>query len=279
MGAVNISQGSALDPKFYSAAVFAGVQAAPGFMKLLSEESPTQAVAMSKMEGQTNPGYPIVKVTDLAKSAGDRLSVDLFNIFQGKPIMGDKKLAGRGMNTTSSSMDVYINRSRSMADDGGKMNQKRTKHDLRMLIKSGLTNWATRLEDQRAMVQLAGTRGYQTFADWVVPMQSYAEFNEIMVNPVQAPTYNRRFIAGMTGASSSSAVTASGMNTYDALTLSEIDVISSLLQASNVPLQHVTMKDDPYGWDQPLWVMFVTELQWLILKIKFWKMTSPIMQQ
>jgi hypothetical protein len=266
MAAVNISQGAALDAKFYSAAVFAGVQAAPGFMKLLSEESPTMAVAMSKMEGQTNPGYPIVKVTDLSKIAGDRLSVDLFNIFQGEPIMGNEKLAGRGMATTSSSFDVYINRSRSMADDGGKMNQKRTKHDLRLLIKSGLTNWASRLEDQRCMVQLAGTRGYQTFADWVVPMQSSANFSKIMVNPVQAPTYNRRFIASMTGSSSSNATTASGMGVLDALTLSEIDVISSLLQGSNVPLQHVTMKDDPYGWDQPLWVMFVTELQWLILK-------------
>jgi N4-gp56 family major capsid protein len=265
MAAVNISQGAALDPKFYSAAVFAGVQAAPGFMKLLSEEAPTQAVAMAKMEGQTNPGYPIVKVTDLSKNAGDRLSVDLFNIFQGKPVMGNKKLAGRGMNTTSSSMDVYINRSRSMADDGGKMNQKRTKHNLRMLIKSGLTNWASRLEDQRCMVALAGTRGYQSFADWVIPLQADSDFSDIMVNAVQAPTYNRRFIAGMTG-SGSAATSIASMTTNDILTLSEIDVISSILHASNVPLQHVVMKDDPYGWDQPLWVMFVTENQWLLMK-------------
>ncbi len=266
MAGVNISQGSALDAKFYSAAVFAGVQAKAGFMNLLSEESPTLGVAMAKMEGQTQAGYPIVKVTDLAKSAGDRLSVDLFNIFQGKPTMGNKKLEGRGMSTTSSSMDVYINRSRSMADDGGKMTQKRTKHDLRMVIKSGLTNWASRLEDQRCMVALAGTRGYQALADWVIPLQADTDFSEIMVNPVQAPTYNRRFIAGMTGSSSSSATTASGMGVYDCLTLSEIDVISTLLQSSSVPLQQITMKDDQYGWNQPLWVMFVTENQWLILK-------------
>ncbi|MGZ5053379.1 MAG: phage capsid family protein [Methylobacter sp.] len=265
MAGVQISQGSALDAKFYSAAVFAGVQAAPGFMNMLSEEAPSQAVAMAKMEGQTNPGYPIVKVTDLAKNAGDRLSVDLFNIFQGKPVMGNKKLAGRGMNTSTSSMDVYINRTRSMADDGGKMNQKRTKHDLRMVIKSGLTNWATRLSDQRCMVHLAGTRGYQSFADWVVPLQTDSEFSEIMVNSVQAPTYNRRFIAGMTG-NGSAATTASSMTDKDILTLSEVDVISSLLQSSNVPLQHIQMKDDAYGWDQPLWVMFVSEVQWLILK-------------
>lgn len=264
MAAVQISQGGSLDPKFYSAAVFAGVQAAPGFMKLLSEEAPSQAVAMAKMEGQTDPGYPIVKITDLAKNAGDRVSVDLFNIFQGKPTMGNKKLTGRGMNTTSSSMDVYINRTRSMADDGGKMNQKRTKHDLRMLIKSGLTNWAARLSDQRCMVALAGTRGYQSFADWVIPLQSDTDFSEIMVNAVQAPTFNRRFIAGMSAGSA--ATTASGMGTSDILTLSEIDVISTMLQASNVPLQHVAVKDDPYGWDQPLWVLFVTEAQWLLLK-------------
>ena len=265
MSAVNIpSIGSPLAAKVYGAAVFAAVQNKPGFMNLLSESAPQLGDAAKKMKGQSDAGSPIVKVTDLSKSAGDKVSVDLFNIFTGKPVMGDKRIEGRGMNTSTSSQDVVINRSRGMSDTGGKMTQKRTKHNLRTVIMAGLTNWAQRLEDQRCLVHLAGARGSQLTTDWVIPSADDAEFSEIMVNDVKAPSKNRRFIAGMSAGSA--ATTASSMGTSDILTLSEIDVISGLLKESNVPLQPIVMKEDPYSWDMPLYVMFVTERQWALMK-------------
>jgi hypothetical protein len=121
MAGVNIPIGSPLAAKVFGAAVFAGVQTAPGFMNLLSGAAPQLGDAAKKLKGQTSADYPIVKVTDLKQSAGDKVSVDLFNIFQGKPVMGDRRLEGRGMNTTSSTQEVSINRSRGMADTGGKM--------------------------------------------------------------------------------------------------------------------------------------------------------------
>lgn len=259
MSAINIPIGSALAAKVYGAAVFAGVQSEPGFMNLLSGGAPDLSGAMAKMKGQTSPDYPIVKVTDLSKSAGDTVSVDLFNIFTGKPVMGDKRLAGRGMNTSSSSMDVRVDQSRGMAENGGRMTQKRTKHNLRQVVQAGLTNWAGRLEDQRCLVALAGARGSQATADWVLPLQSDPDFDGIMVNSVQIPTYNRYFAAN-------DATTPDTIGTNDWLSLRDVERISAIMKESSVPLQPIKIKGDVYAWNNPLWVLFVTERQWAYLK-------------
>ncbi|MEI6297291.1 MAG: DUF4043 family protein [bacterium] len=251
MSGFNIPIGSPLASKIWGAAVFAGVQTAPGFMNLLSGAAPQIGDAAAKLKGQSSASYPIVKVTDLKQSAGDKISVDLFNIFTGIPTMGDKRIEGRGMNATTSSQDISINRTRGMADTGGKMAQKRTRHNLRTVIQAGLTGWAQRLEDQKCLVALAGARGTQLTTDWVVPQQSDATFNDVMVNTVQAPTFNRRFIAQYTG-SNASIDTIANLTTTGILTLSEIDAIGSLLKESSVPLQPVTIKDDPYSWNSPL---------------------------
>ena len=266
MSAFNVPIGSPLAAKVFGAAVFAGVQSAPGFMNLLSGDAPQIGDAAAKLKGQSSASYPIVKVTDLKQSAGDKVSVDLFNIFTGKPVMGDRRISGKGMSATTSSQDISINRSRGMSDTGGKMIQKRTRHNLRTVVQVGLTGWAQRLEDQRCLVALAGARGTQLTNDWVITIQSDPEFSEIMVNAVQAPTYNRRFIAMYTATGVSPPTSISGITTNGVLSLSEIDAIGSLLKESAVPLQHITIKDDPYAWNSPLWIMYVTERQWALLK-------------
>ena len=91
----NIPVGSALARKIYSVGLFTRVQHSPGFMNLISGEMPKEGSFASKTKGQTSPDYPIVKAGDLAKGAGDTVSIDLFNILQGKPVMGDKRIEGR----------------------------------------------------------------------------------------------------------------------------------------------------------------------------------------
>ena len=259
MSAINIPIGHPLAAKVFGAAVFAGVQAEPGFMNLLSGGAPDLSGAMSKIKGQTSPDYPIVKVTDLSKSAGDNVTVDLFNIFTGKPVMGDKRLAGRGMSTSSSTMEVRIDQSRGMAENGGKMTQKRTKHNLRQVVQAGLTNWACRLEDQRCLVALAGARGAQQTADWVVPLQSDSDFDAVMVNGIKPPTKNRHFYAN-------DATSLTNIGSNDWLSLRDVERIAALMRESNVPLQSLKIKDDKYAWNNPLHVLFVTERQWAYLK-------------
>src|SRR3972149_2417137 len=146
MGATQIPSGSALAKKVYGIGLFAGVQQAPGFMNMLSGPMPQQGDAESKLKGQTGPGMPVVKSMDLTKTAGEAVSVDLFNILQGKPVMADKRLAGRLMSLSFSSMDIKINQYRGGAEPGGRMTQQRTVHNLRGIAMAGLTQWAPRLE-------------------------------------------------------------------------------------------------------------------------------------
>ena len=255
----NIPVGSALARKIYSVGLFTRVQHSPGFMNLISGEMPKEGSFAAKTKGQTSPDYPIVKAGDLAKGAGDTVSIDLFNILQGKPVMGDKRIEGRMMQLTYSSMDVRIDQVRGGADSGGRMTQKRTVHNLRNISMAGLQAWMQRLEDQTALVHLAGARGSQQTSDWVVPLQSDGDFSKIMVNTVKAPTKNRYFAAN-------DATTPADIGTNDALTLQDIDRIVAQLRESPVVMQSVKIKGDDRAWNDPLWVMFVTERQWLYLQ-------------
>lgn len=257
--ATNIPVGSALARKIYSVGLFTRVQHAPGFMNLLSGEMPKEGSFAAKTKGQTSPDYPIVKAGDLAKGAGDTVSIDLFNILQGKPVMGDTRISGRMMQLTYSSMDVKIDQVRGGADSGGRMTQKRTVHNLRNISMAGLQAWMQRLEDQTALVHLAGARGSQNTSDWVVPLASDPDFGSIMVNSIKAPTKNRHYFAN-------DATSPDTIGTNDALTLQDVDRIVAQLRESPVVMQSVRIKGDDRAWNDPLWVMFVTERQWLYLQ-------------
>jgi len=255
----NIPFGSQLARKVFSVGLFTRVQQTPGFMNLLSGEMPGDGSFAAKAKEQTSPDYPIVKAGDLSKGAGDTISIDLFNILQGKPRMGDKRIAGHMMPLTYASMDVSINQCRGGADSGGRMTRKRTVHNLRNIVHVGLQAWMERLEDQSGLVHLSGARGFQQTPDWVVPLQSDLDFAEILVNTVKAPTKNRYFCAN-------DATDPSNIGSNDALTLQDVDRIISQLKEATSTLQPIKIKNDEQSWNDPLWVMFVTERQWLYLQ-------------
>lgn len=251
--------GSPMARRAYSVGLFNKVQATPGFMNLLSGSMPTDGSFAAKKKDQTAADYPIVKAGDLVKGAGDTITIDLFNILQGKPVMGDKKIEGRMMQLTSSTMEVRIDQTRGGADSGGRMTQKRTVPNLRKIAMHGLLGWNHRLEDQNALVHLAGARGTQVTADWVVPLASDPDFSEIVVNPIKAPTKNRHYFAN-------DATAPDNIGTNDALTFQDIDRIISQMRESSSPLQSIIINGDDKAWNDPLWAMFVTERQWLYLK-------------
>lgn len=257
--ATQIPIGSPLARKIYSIGLFSKVQTAPGFMNLLAGEMPGEGNFAAMAKGQTSGDYPIVKAGDLSKGAGDAVSIDLFNILQGKPTMGDKRIEGRMMQLTSSSMDVYINQMRGGADSGGRMTQKRTVHNLRGIAMAGTQAWFQRAEDQASLVHLAGARGAQATTDWVIPSQADPDFAEVMVNPVKAPSKNRYFCAN-------DATGVADMGTNDALTFSDIERINAQLRESASPMQSIKIKNDDKAWNSPLFCMFVSERVWLYLK-------------
>lgn len=257
-----VPAGSALARKVYGAALFAKVVAFAGLVKNLTGNAPKQSDAEAKMKGQTVPDMPIVRVTDLTKTAGDTVSVDAFDTVNGKPIMGDANAEGRGEALSSSSMDIRIDNTTKSVDAGGKMAQQRTLHNLRGIAMAQLVGYFARLDNQKAIVHLAGARGTQTGKDWIVPVQTDADFASIMVNTVKAPTYNRHLVINGTGFTEGGAQLASIAST-DLWTTNLIEELALRLVDHNFALQPVRLNDDPAADDDPIkGVLFLTERQW-----------------
>jgi N4-gp56 family major capsid protein len=163
------------------------------------------------------------------------------------------------MPLTFASMDVKINQYRGGVDAGGRMTQKRTKHNLRSVATANLAGWASRLEDQVSLVQLAGARGSQVTKDWVVPLDSDPDFAEIMVNAPQTPSFNRHFFAG--GASNPGA-----LDNTSYLNLSDIDRIKAVIDDMDFPLQPIKLPGDVMSDDEPMYLLMVTSRQWHYLQ-------------
>lgn len=257
-----IPVGHPLARKIYGAAVFAEMTRQPTFMNRLTGEAPDMSEVRSKLEKmQTPAGYPIVRITDLSRSAGDTVSVDMFNILQGRPVTGDTLLSGHMMNLTATSMDVKINQLRGGVDTGGRMTQQRTIHDLRTVGRAALAGWWARLNDQIKLVHMAGARGSQATPDWVVPLSTDSEYTDIMVNTVTPPTYDKHFYAG-------DATSMATLDDADILTLEDIDRLRASIDEMQTPMQPIILPDDPASADEPLFVLLVTSRVWHYLQTR-----------
>ena len=257
-----VNKGDALARKLYSVALFAQTIKKPSFSNQITGDAPKQADAEAKLKQQTSPDMPVVRVTDLSKTAGDTISVDMFGLVGGKPLIGDVNAEGKGEKMGSSSMDISIDNTTKVIDAGGKMTQQRTVHNLRSLAMAQLVSYFTRLDDQLTLTHLAGARGFHTGADWVVPLAADADFGSIAINTVKAPTYNRHYTVSGTGLQQGGVRVTSGIATGDLLKLSHIDASRVALDEMDFPLQPVRIADDPAAMDEPMWVMYVSPRQY-----------------
>lgn len=255
-----VAIGSNLAVKLFSVALFQEQFRLSTFRRNLTGPAPKQSAAEAKARGQTSAGMPFVRITDLAKGAGDEVTVDLFNVVQIRPTMGDRKLAGRLGHLSSNSMNVKINQMRGGVEAGGKMSQQRTVHNLRNIAKANLAGWNARTQDQVAMIHVAGARGYQDDGEWVIPVAADPEFSEMMVNPVLPPTRNRRLFAG-------DATSVANLDTNDILTLTGIDRIRAQIEDTAFPMQPVQLAGDPQLGENPLYVLYVTPRVWHQIQI------------
>lgn len=256
MAVTKIPAGHPMARKVFGAAVFAEYIKQPGFSQRLTGPAPKMSQAAQKLERmQTSRDYPCVRITDLRKGAGDTVTVDLFNILHGKPVMGDERLVGKGMKIESATMELKINQMRAMVETGGRMTRQRTVHNLRTVGVANLAGWFARAFDQIKLVHLAGARGDENTPDWVVPPADDPDFAPILVNPIWAPTFNRHLYAGQK-------TDIENLTTADYLTLDDLDRLNAIVMDSYVQLQPIRLPDDPSAADSPLFILWVTHRQW-----------------
>ncbi len=261
MAQTQIPVGSALAKKVFGAALFATTQRSPTLLKNLTGPAPKQGDAETKLKGQTTPDMPVIRVTDLSKSQGDAVSVDLFNIISQKPLVGDVNAEGRGEKLTFNSFDTKIDLFTKPVDAGGKMAQQRTVWNLRGIAMATLAGYMPRLETQQMLVHMAGARGSQQGMDWVVPLSTDADFASIMVNPVKAPTYNRHYVASGVNIVQGGAQLGSIAGT-DIFKLEHLDALRALIDDMDFPMQPVQIADDPAAAEEPLYLYLATPRQY-----------------
>ncbi|MBJ9306964.1 N4-gp56 family major capsid protein [Citrobacter freundii] len=248
---------SAQANKVLQAALFVAANRNRSFVNMLTENAPKNAQGDNgkRSAEQSSPHAPVVRVTDLARQAGDEVDVDIFFKLNKRPTMGDKKLEGRGENLEQSTFGLKINQGRHMVNAGGRMSQKRTKHNLGKTARTLLGTYYNDLADQICTVQMMGARGDVTADDIIVPLADDAEFAEIMVNDVNPPTYGRQMYGG-------DATSLETLDSADLFTLDVVDNLSLYLSEMAHPLAPIKLAADEMSGDSPYYVMFVTPRQW-----------------
>lgn len=253
---------SSLAIKHYSAALFANTMRGTTVLEQLM--GAIDPAAIEKVGGKTSPGMPIVRIDNLQKSAGDRVSVDLVDIITGAPLMGDVQREGKGSPLSFSSQEILINLASKVIDAGGTMTSQRTKHDLREIALAQLSGWFPRFDAQESLVHLSGARGSQAGTDWVIPLQSSSEFNTIMVNQVKAPSYNRHLVVN--GANFTQGGQQLGsITSTDALKLVHLDLLRKKIDDMDQPIQSVKMPGDRASATSKMWVFLASPNQYSVL--------------
>lgn len=235
-----------------------------GIMNLLAGKMPAgEAGAEATLRKQTDSHMPIVRVQDLGKKTGDELTFNLLNPVGAYPIMGSNYAEGRGTGLSLSEARLRVNQARFPVDLGNVMSQIRSPFDLRKLGRPVAQSLMDSYKDQSLLVHLCGARGFHNNIEWRIPLADHANFKEIMVNPVKAPTKNRHFTADAAGVASFTA-TAGQVNiaTTDMLTLNTVDAMKTVLDQIALPPTMIKVAGDRSAEDSPLRVWLMSPAQY-----------------
>lgn len=246
-----------IQARVIGAALFAQVQKMTGTMRSMVGPKPTPAeVGMKIGKQQSGPGMPVVEITDLTKTAGNAVTIDCIDVMSQKPIMGDRNAEGRGSPMAFQTMDLELNQWTFVVNAGGRMAQQRVVHELRQLARDSAAGMAGRYNEQRSLVHLAGARGSANTVDWIVPLASDPDFNEIMTNTVRAPTFNRHYVVSGNNIVQGGQQLGSIAST-DTLKLTHLDQLRNVIDNLDLSLQSVKIADDPAAGDDPMWCLLV----------------------
>ena len=235
-----------------------------GIMNLLAGKMPAgEAGAEATLRKQTDSHMPIVRVQDLGKKTGDELTINLLNPVGAYPIMGSNYAEGRGTGLSLSEARLRVNQARFPVDLGNVMSQIRSPFDLRKLGRPVAQSLMDSYKDQSLLVHLCGARGFHNNIEWRIPLADHANFKEIMVNSVKAPTKNRHFTADAAGVSSFTVVAgAVDIATTDMLTLDTVDAMKTVLDQIALPPTMIKVAGDRSAEDSPLRVWLMSPAQY-----------------
>lgn len=242
--------------KVFNAALFA--QATKE--RTLTNDLTSMAKPIGKGTGQigktqTDATHPVVRINDLKSEKGDTVGIDIVHPITGKPVMGDKKLAGKGSKISMGTTEIKVDQGRKMVEDGGNVLKRLTSHNRKEIANLLLGQYYNELDELTTIYHLLGARGTYTIHDDKVPLETDPDFAEIMVNDVLAPSYSRHMYAG-------DVTSFDNLDSADRFSLEVVDNLSLYLKELSVPIRPIILPEATKAGHDPFYLQYVTARQW-----------------
>lgn len=228
---------------------------------LLTGDAPTMISAHDGKK-QTSAAAPVVQINDLSKEHGNQVSVTIVHGLVQKPSMGITKRDGYEEDVSEATFKMKIDQYHHAVKVPLMMEAQKVGYNRKKLGRPLLTEYHGKLTDELALVHLAGARGTITADDRIVPLASDPDFNDIVVNPITAPTFDRKLYCGdaesIDGSGSLTAITAA--DTFSAADTRKFKEHIELMAHPPKPVSLGGSNGAP-GTD-PMYVSFITPKMW-----------------
>lgn len=212
---------------------------------------------------QTSTDLPIVRTVDLSRGKGDEVEFHFVQPVGAYPIMGSRMAEGKGVGISLDKARVRVNQARFPVDVGDTMTDLRSPVDFRKVGRPIAQSLMDSYQDQSILVHLAGARGYHDNIEWRLPKADHAEFAEMAINEVKAPTKNRHFIADGS-VIKPFAVNAGEVDlaTTDGLDVDIVDSVRTVIESIALPPPAIKIPGDKVAEDSPLRCLLVSPAQY-----------------
>lgn len=211
---------------------------------------------------QTSPAAPVVQINDLSKQHGNQVSVTIIHDLSEKPSMGITKRDGYEEDVSEATFEMRIDQYHKSVKVPLMMEQQKVGYNRKKLGRPLLTSYHGNLTDEIALYQLAGGRGTVNSVDRICPLATDEDFDAIMVNPLKAPTFDRKLYCGaadsVDGSDGLTAITAG--DTFSAADCRKFKEHIELMPHPPQPVSMGATETSP-GTD-PMYVAFITPKMW-----------------
>lgn len=269
MGKTSVEQGKAAAIILQSKSIETMNRSRPsafnGMTGPLPKQSKAETLARGTTKIQSDVGMPIVTAKDFYAGAGDEIVFDFVRPPKMIPIMGNNMAEGRGVGFDFVDDRLRIAQARFPVNPGSRSTRKRTKWDTKALGKKFAQEAVDGYIDQRLSIHIFSGRGTVDNIEWKIPLEDSTEynFNEIMVNPVKAPSRNRHWVCDSGGTSLIKVTDNAGeidISTADIFNRDLVQTADGLMTYLVAAPRHIHAPGDKMATQAPVTVMLVPKI-------------------
>ena len=263
-GKTNVGSGSPNAQFVQAAGLFAqSMQRNSTLNRMVGKMPSGEGEVNNVLRKQTSTDMPVVRTVDLSRGKGDEVEFHFVQPVGAYPIMGSRQAEGKGTGIALDKARVRVNQARFPVDVGNTMTDLRSPVDFRKIGRPIAQSLMDSYQDQSMLVHMAGARGYHDNIEWRLPTADHADFAEMAINEVKAPTKNRHFVAD---GSAIKPFTVGGgevdLATTDLLDMDVVDSIRTMIESISLPPPAIKIPGDKVAEDSPLRCLMVSPAQY-----------------